>query len=97
MRCGVHGLTRFTELSPEEEKEEQKRLTEQYQPLLTWLKEQAGDVVRDGKGHAMCLFRPPLTRVQYSVIISNRLVTSSCAIVADMMGYTANVEKMMSE
>ncbi|KAI0080893.1 cation-transporting ATPase [Panus rudis PR-1116 ss-1] len=30
------------------------------------------------------------------VIISNRLVTSSCAIVADAMGYTANVEKLMS-
>lgn len=38
-----------TEMSPEEEKEEQKKLTEQYQPLLTWLKEQAGDIVRDGK------------------------------------------------
>ena len=33
----------------------------------------------------------------YAVVISNRLVTSSCAIVADMMGFTANVEKMMSE
>lgn len=30
------------------------------------------------------------------VIISNRLVTSSCAIVADTFGYTANVEKLMS-
>ncbi|KZT72468.1 HSP90-domain-containing protein [Daedalea quercina L-15889] len=65
------------ELSPEEEKAEQNKLTEEYEPLLTWLKQQAGDVVRD-------------------VVISNRLVTSSCAIVADMMGYTANVEKMMS-
>jgi len=65
------------EMSPEEEKEEQKKLTEEYKPLLTWLKLQAGDVVRD-------------------VVISNRLVASSCAIVADMMGYTANVEKMMS-
>ncbi|KAH9844178.1 heat shock protein Hsp90 [Rhodofomes roseus] len=65
------------EMSPEEEKEEQKKLTEEYQPLLAWLKQQAGDVVRE-------------------VVISNRLVSSSCAIVADMMGYTANVEKMMS-
>lgn len=31
------------------------------------------------------------------VVISNRLVTSSCAIVADAHGYTANIEKMMSK
>ncbi|KAI1789557.1 heat shock protein Hsp90 [Ganoderma leucocontextum] len=30
------------------------------------------------------------------VIISNRLVTSSCAIVADESGYTANLEKLIS-
>lgn len=30
------------------------------------------------------------------VVISNRLVTSPCAIVAAMDGYTANVQKMMS-
>ncbi|TFK55689.1 heat shock protein Hsp90 [Heliocybe sulcata] len=30
------------------------------------------------------------------VVISNRLVTSPCAIVADKFGYTANVQKMMS-
>ncbi|KZT24521.1 HSP90-domain-containing protein [Neolentinus lepideus HHB14362 ss-1] len=30
------------------------------------------------------------------VVISNRLVTSPCAIVADQFGYTANVQKMMS-
>ncbi|KAG2118761.1 Hsp90 protein-domain-containing protein [Suillus discolor] len=30
------------------------------------------------------------------VIVSNRLVTSPCAIVADSMGYTANVQKLMS-
>ncbi|CCL99418.1 uncharacterized protein FIBRA_01436 [Fibroporia radiculosa] len=65
------------DVSPEEEKEEEKALTEQYKPLLDWLKEEVKEVVRD-------------------VIISNRLVTSSCAVVADMMGYTANVEKMMS-
>ncbi|KAH9938276.1 Hsp90 protein-domain-containing protein [Fomitopsis serialis] len=69
---GVEAGLRFgdEELSPEEEKEEQKKLTEEYSPSLR-------DVVRD-------------------VVISNRLVASSCAIVADMMGYTANVEKMMS-
>ncbi|OCH90980.1 heat shock protein Hsp90 [Obba rivulosa] len=30
------------------------------------------------------------------VVISNRLVSSSCAVVADMFGYTANIERMMS-
>ncbi|KAI0796792.1 cation-transporting ATPase [Abortiporus biennis] len=30
------------------------------------------------------------------VIVSNRLVASSCAIVADTYGYTANIEKMLS-
>lgn len=30
------------------------------------------------------------------VVISNRLVTSSCAVVADQMGYTGNIERMMS-
>lgn len=30
------------------------------------------------------------------MVISNRLVTSSCAVVADVHGYTANIEKMMS-
>lgn len=32
----------------------------------------------------------------FTVVISNRLVTSPCAIVADEMGYTANVEKLIS-
>ena len=31
------------------------------------------------------------------VVISNRLVTSPCAIVADEHGYTANIEKLISE
>lgn len=31
-----------------------------------------------------------------NVIVSNRLVTSPCAIVADSMGFTANVQKLMS-
>jgi len=30
------------------------------------------------------------------VIISNRLVTSACAVVADTLGYTANLEKLMN-
>ena len=35
-------------------------------------------------------------RIVRDVVISNRLVTSPCAIVADMYGYTANIEKMIS-
>ncbi|KAF8897518.1 Hsp90 protein-domain-containing protein [Infundibulicybe gibba] len=65
------------ELDPEEEKAEQKALTEKFQPLLDWLKAEAKDLVRD-------------------VVISNRLVKSPCAVVADTHGYTANVQKMMS-
>jgi heat shock protein beta len=30
------------------------------------------------------------------VVVSNRLVTSPCAVVADSMGFTANVQKLMS-
>ncbi|KAF8076368.1 heat shock protein Hsp90 [Lyophyllum atratum] len=62
---------------PEEEKEEQKRLTEKFKPVLDWLKVEAKDIVRD-------------------VVISNRLVKSPCAIVAETGGYTANVQKMMA-
>ncbi|KLO10241.1 heat shock protein Hsp90 [Schizopora paradoxa] len=61
----------------EDEKEYKKETAEKFKPLLTWMKEQAGDVVRD-------------------VVISNRLVTSPVAIVADMYGLTANVEKLMN-
>lgn len=31
-----------------------------------------------------------------AVVLSNRLVTSPCAIVAESFGYTANIERMMS-
>ncbi|THH32719.1 hypothetical protein EUX98_g1478 [Antrodiella citrinella] len=65
------------ELDPKEEKEQQKQLTEEYKPLMDWLRKESNEIVRD-------------------VVISNRLVTSSCAIVADAHGYTANIEKMMS-
>ncbi|KAI0068699.1 HSP90-domain-containing protein [Artomyces pyxidatus] len=65
------------DLDPEEEKEKAQEIKDKFQPLLTWLKNQAGEVVRD-------------------VIISDRLVSSPCAIVADAMGYTANVQRMMS-
>ena len=35
--------------------------------------------------------------LQIIVVISNRLVNSPCAVVADATGYTANVERLMSE
>lgn len=38
-----------------------------------------------------------LTKWSLLVVISNRLVTSPCAIVADAYGYTANMEKLLSE
>ncbi|KAI0053625.1 HSP90-domain-containing protein [Auriscalpium vulgare] len=65
------------ELDPEEEKEQRETVNDKFKPLLTWIKDQAGNVVRD-------------------VIISDRLVTSPCAIVADASGYTANVQRLMS-
>ncbi|KAI9001433.1 heat shock protein Hsp90 [Trametes punicea] len=67
------------DMDPEEEKEEQARLTEKFKPLIEWLRKE----VR-AKGAAR------------DVVISNRLVTSSCAIVADESGYTANLEKLIS-
>ncbi|KAJ8455307.1 hypothetical protein ONZ51_g12522 [Trametes cubensis] len=67
------------DMDPEEEKEEQERLTEKFKPLIEWLRQE----VR-AKGAAR------------DVVISNRLVTSSCAIVADESGYTANLEKLIS-
>ncbi|KAI0775934.1 heat shock protein Hsp90 [Trametes elegans] len=73
------GLKFGDEGAPEEEKEEQARLTEKFKPLIEWLRKE----VRE-KGAAR------------DVVISNRLVTSSCAIVADESGYTANLEKLIS-
>lgn len=37
-----------TDLDPEEEKAEQKALTEKFQPLIDYLKKEAKDTVRDG-------------------------------------------------
>ncbi|KAH9951681.1 heat shock protein Hsp90 [Amylocystis lapponica] len=65
------------ETSSLDEEQEEKDYTEEYKPLLDWLKAQAEGIVRD-------------------VVVSNRLVTSSCAVVADMFGYTANVERMLT-
>lgn len=36
-------------LDPEEEKAEKEALEEKFKPLITWLKEEAKDIVRDGK------------------------------------------------
>ncbi|CAA7259747.1 unnamed protein product [Cyclocybe aegerita] len=65
------------DIDPEEEKEQQKTLEENFKPLIEYLKKEAGDAVRD-------------------VVLSNRLVKSPCAIVAETGGYTANVAKMMA-
>ena len=40
---------RYQDLDLEEEKAQQKMLAQKFQPLLAWLKEKTGDVVRDGK------------------------------------------------
>jgi heat shock protein 90kDa beta len=37
------------DLDPEEEKERQNELTEQYKPLIDWLKAEASNVVRNGE------------------------------------------------
>jgi heat shock protein beta len=83
----------FVDMSPEEEKRQQQELKEKFQPLLAWLKDQIGDVVRSGMfvriSHSELADLPP-------VVVSNRLVTSPCAIVADEYGYTANIEKLIS-
>jgi len=64
------------DLDPEEEKAVKAEMKEKFKPLLSWLKAQTQDIVRD-------------------VIISDRLVTSPCAIVADVGGYTANLQRIM--
>ncbi|KAI0347202.1 heat shock protein Hsp90 [Trametopsis cervina] len=67
----------FGDEDPKEEKERQKELTEQYKPLIDFLKKETESVIRD-------------------VVVSNRLVTSPCAIVADAYGYTANMAKLLN-
>lgn len=68
-----------------------------YEPLINYLKEQVKDIVRTGmsdryRSHE----RTNLTHCDVLVVISDRLVTSPCAIVADASGMTANVQRMMS-
>lgn len=38
----------WKELDPEEEREHQKELEEEYKPLVEYLKKQIGETVRDG-------------------------------------------------
>ncbi|KAG9044265.1 hypothetical protein FS837_008435 [Tulasnella sp. UAMH 9824] len=64
----------------EEEAEEKKFIeekTEEYKPLITFLKDLTKDVVTD-------------------VVVSTRLISSPCAIVADTFGYSGNMQKIMS-
>jgi heat shock protein beta len=58
------------------------------------MKGQASHVVRDG-GSRMYITTRELAD-NPAVVISNRLVSSPCAIVADVGGYTANVERLIS-
>lgn len=80
-------------LDAEEEKEQQKDLDEKFKPLLDWLKLKAKDIVRNGELILM-LFKFMLNLLP--VVLSNRLVKSPCAIVANIDGYTANVQKILS-
>ena len=84
-------------LDEEEEssKEAQKKQEEKFKPLIEWLKEETKDVVRTGKS-LFTISVGLLLTIAFPVVISNRLVTSACAVVADEIGYTANLEKLMS-
>ena len=66
-----------------------------FQPLTEWLKHEAKDSVLDGTDFEA--FLSLLLNAYLKVVISNRLVKSPCAIVADAEGYTANVARIMSE
>ena len=81
----------------EDEKDALKALSEKYTPLLEWLKVEAGESVKDGELSLYDYKRLWLDGTSLSVVVSNRLVTSPCAIVADSMGFTANVQKLMSK
>jgi heat shock protein 90kDa beta len=88
-------INRFLlDLDAEEEKDEEKALTEKFKPLLDWLKVQVKDIVQDGMVLARGYGTTAYCYVS-TVVISNRLVSSPCAVVADIHGYTANVERMI--
>lgn len=84
----------YTGLDLEEEKEQQKDLDEKFKPLLDWLKVEAKGIVRNGELILM-LFKQLMLKL-LPVVLSNRLVKSPCAIVANIDGYTANVQKILS-
>lgn len=44
----VYRTHSLTDMDPEEEKDQQKALAEEFKPLLDWLKVEAKDIVRDG-------------------------------------------------
>jgi len=52
------------------------------------MKEKFEPLIRYLSSHASSEFR--------NVVVSNRLVTSSCAVIADTFGYTANVQKLLN-
>jgi heat shock protein beta len=84
----------LTDLSPEDEKAKKAEINEKFKPLMSWLKTQAGGIVRDGSHHTDLFFLSYLIP-HAIVVISDRLVTSPCAIVADVGGYTANLQRIM--
>lgn len=86
------------DLDADDEKAQQKEWAEKFAPLMTWLQAQTGDLVREGEPlSCRPLLQGSADGCDLIVVISNRLVTSPCAIVADSMGYTANVERLMSK
>lgn len=95
-RDSFYSILNLAYLDPEEEKRETEELTEKFKPLIDWLKTEAKDQVRDGTSLAQ-VYHLIVPDKSFTVVISNRLVTSPCAIVAESYGYTANIQKMMSE
>jgi heat shock protein beta len=87
LKFGDEGLDSPNESEREAEEEE-------YEPLLKYLKTAIGDLVKDGTS-LMDHKNNPLLYLDL-VIITNRLVISPCAIVADTFGYSANMERLMS-
>ena len=75
-------------------------MTEKFKPLIEWLRKEVREkgAARDSAYFVMSpsLRRNLISNVVPVVVISNRLVISSCAIVADESGYTANLEKLIS-
>ncbi|PVG03593.1 heat shock protein Hsp90, partial [Serendipita vermifera] len=68
----------------EKEKKELEKFKEDYKPLVDFFVKSTKEAIKDG--------RSPF----FIVVISNRLVTSPCAIVVDSFGYSANMEKLLA-